>query len=711
MMRLLASFIVLLALAASAHAAFVFQNGSGGGAFETKKPAPRPDLVIDLKTIDDRHLDVVMDRRAAIRFERRIGIGAPLDRFQRYIGKTRRQAIELVISELRGHRDSFRWPSWIDATIPVGFMEEGIKNSKINCSLGAYRDSLAAEWSNTIMRSTTPQFERLALLWLDHFSVAYDMYDRGHAFAEHLNIVRRHSNGNFVEFLKASLRDPGVIIYLNNETSTKDNPNENLAREFLELFSLGEGNYGEGDIRNLAKMIAGNGINFVTEEFADIKSKRTAMEQSAFGRSYDSIDGFFKLLVKHPAFGEFIARKFFNEFVALGEPTEREMAILVSRFRAASFDIPTLLEATLSLPRFWAEDNRLTLIKSPIDLMYGSARTLRAIRSGGNQLWLTQSINRLNQNLFNPPNIAGWPSGRDWIGGQLIEKRIEALKDVFEDLDTAVPRQMGGIKTDNKNQQEYNRGLDQFFASADPEQLAVETIVINWIPRDFGKRKYNDIDLSFYNVQFMGKRYDGISIEFGHDRNHRNRYGNYARVKQGFSSPDIFRTYSNGWQDDRDGSMVVKFSFPSGKETKRFSGKSSEEKLLVKRLMQSFKLLLEPNNQRQLTRSPGGREWMSAMLDEIGFEPVKGKPPVIQYVTSGSTMKPFGKFTCSAQKLGFDLRVMSAFEDDFFSFNDLKAEAAAMDLSLAELLIPDLDLPISDDQYMDILTYEGYQLK
>ena len=88
--------------------------------------------------------------------------------------------------------------------------------------------TLEASWSESILSSFVPQYERLALFWLDHFSVAYDTYDQFHAFHEHLKIIRKNSNGNFVKFLEQSLHDPGVIIYLNNEKSTAKNPNENL---------------------------------------------------------------------------------------------------------------------------------------------------------------------------------------------------------------------------------------------------------------------------------------------------------------------------------------------------------------------------------------------------------------------------------------------------------------------------------------------------
>ena len=694
-----------------------FKNGviSSGKSLSSGKPDKRDDLKIDLKKIDQSHLDQVMSRRDAIRFERRVGIGAPIERFERYIGITRRQAIQLVIKELRNYNDPYEWPAWIKNSVPIGFLQEALQNNRANCSAGVYRESLAIEWSKQIINSIVPQYDRQALLWLDHFSVAYDTYDRSHAFAEHLKIIRKYTNGNYVDFLKASLEDPGVIIYLNNETSTKDNPNENLAREFLELFSLGEGQYGEGEIRNLAKMLAGNGINFISEEFVNKPSKRTSVAQRAFGEKYKSIDEFFEILIDHPYFGAFVAKKYYNEYIALGDPSEQDLAILVTSFRKAKFDIPSLLEATLSLESFWSDNNKLTLVKTPIDLLFGTARTLKSTRNAGNMSVLTGGIKDLNQDLFNPPNIAGWPTGREWIGGQLIEKRIKKLNKVFRNLDTAVQSK---LKYNYDNDPKYNISLHDFFETAQKDQLAVEMIAIDWIAEDFGKRRWNDTNISFYNVRLNGKHYDGINIGFGHDRNDKNRYGDFVRVEQGFSSPDIFSSYNNGWMNDSNGAMTIKFSYPGSKNTKRFAGRSAHEKLLIKRLTQSLKLLVdEKHRYKDLYKSPGGIAWMESIIDKIGFEPIitatGSYPPVVAFsqleANHGFTAK--NAFRCGARRIGFNYHQENLFNHDFFAFNDVKAKAKSMNMTLSELLIPDLNIPISDEDYMNILTYEGYQLK
>ena len=400
---------------------------------KTQKPEPRNDLIFDLNNIDKTHLEQKLTLEEAIRFENRIGIGAPYDRVKRYIGKTRKEAIDLVINELENYKDNFEWPNWKDNYIPTSFIEQGLKRSKRDCRISSFRTDLEFKWTRAILSSKVPQFEKLALLWLDHFSVAFDEYNQTHSFVQHLEFIRKNSIGKFDDFLRQSIMDPAIIVYLNNEQSTTQKPNENLAREFLELFSLGEGNYTENEIKNFAKKLPGYGINHVSQNFQLFNYKISGQTLSAFGKEFQSADEFIDLVLSHPAFGEFISKKFYKEFVDLNDPTTQDLAILVSTFRKYDFNIIKLFEATISLKKFWDQNNRLTLVKSPIELIYGTARTigLQGWQNQNNLSWLVFLSKDFGQDLFNPPNIAGWPTGKEWLSGQFLEKRMSKLTNHF----------------------------------------------------------------------------------------------------------------------------------------------------------------------------------------------------------------------------------------------------------------------------------------
>ena len=138
-------------------------------------------------------------------------------------------------------------------------------------------------------------------------------------------------------------------------------------------------------------------------------------------------------MISHPAFGEFISKKFYNEFVDLNDPSAEDLAILVSTLRKYDFSIIKLLKATISLRKFWDNNNRLTLVKSPIELVYGTARTtgVQGWKKQNNLSWLLFLSKDFGQDLFNPPNIAGWPTGKEWLSGQFLEKRMSKLKTHF----------------------------------------------------------------------------------------------------------------------------------------------------------------------------------------------------------------------------------------------------------------------------------------
>ena len=202
-----------------------FKGGviSQSKSLPTKNPIERQDLDFDLITFDNSHLNKIINIRDAIRFERRIGYGAPLKRVKLHINKTRKQAIDDVISDLKKYEDSIEWPLWTEKAIPTSFMEQGMRAQKTFCEDGAFLNSLKGVWLEKLSSSNTPQFERLAIFWLNHFSVNFDMYKQKHAFFHHLKFIRQNANKSYLGFLKGILEDPAMITYLNNEKSYAQN--------------------------------------------------------------------------------------------------------------------------------------------------------------------------------------------------------------------------------------------------------------------------------------------------------------------------------------------------------------------------------------------------------------------------------------------------------------------------------------------------------
>ena len=718
-MKIFISLVITLLFLGQAEAGVTFKGGqisSSSGNLKTEKPAERPDLKFNLNDFDSSHLNLKLSKFDAIRFERRIGIGAPLHRVSQWIGLTRKQAIEKTISELENHSDGFIMPSWFSEMTPISFMEDGLRRDRHSCGVKNYRHTLEAAWSQEIIETTTPQFERLALFWLNHFSVAFDTYNQTHSFAKHLEIIRQNSSGNILDFLTASFYDPGMIVYLNNEQSTVQNPNENLAREFLELFSLGEGAYSENDIKNLAKAISGHGINYVTEQFQIFNSKVSKGDFSAFGEKYSNIEEFIELISNHPSFGEFIARKFYAEYVELSEPSKEDLAYMVTVLRESGFEIKALLKATLSLKKILGRKKyKLTLVKSPIDLVFGTIRTLgTAGDSGSNFKWANDATEDFGQSLFNPPNIAGWPVGKEWLAGQSLESRLTKFPRYFEELepddrrDKSMKRMREGRdkRADRAIElsQKYQQDLTKFFASGTEEQFLAETMVINWIPDDFATREYADINVSFYNVSFLGKKWDGISVRFGTDKNAKKKHSwkdlNRLSFNQGSSHPAVLKNYSDGWVSDWNGHRGWSSSFPKGPR-ERFRKKSKDERLLMKRLLQSMHVPLENlSSFNALFRNIAAQNWLRDRINEIGLDDINtknGKQPPIKIFSllsnpHGSKIKK-PKFNCSIIRTGNSLagifgRDSKVLTDHFDDKNLVSTETSP---NLSQLLLPALN--------------------
>ena len=150
-------------------------------------------------------------------------------------------------------------------------------------------------------------------------------------------------------------------------------------------------------------------------------------------------------------------------------------------------------------------------------MVFGTIRTLgTAGTRGANFQWAVDVAEDFGQSLFNPPNIAGWPVGREWLAGQSLEKRLTKFPNYFDDLEPdslkakSLKRMLDGrdkrVNRAIEISEKYQQDLTKFFASGYKEQLLAETMVINWIPEDFATKEYADINVSFYNVSFLGKK-------------------------------------------------------------------------------------------------------------------------------------------------------------------------------------------------------------
>jgi uncharacterized protein (DUF1800 family) len=242
-------------------------------------------------------------------------------------------------------------------------------------------------------------------------------------------LIRTHAMGNFGVLLKAMAFNPMMLIYLDGVSNSKGKPNENFARELLELFTLGEGNYSEQDIKEVAKAFTGwriskDGKQGVLQKKRHDNSVKTVLNKTGRLTGNDVLD----ILLKHPRTAEFIAEKFWREFISLERPDPNIIRDWGNKFRQSNYSIEVLLRTVLNSPAFWDQRNRASLIKSPMDFIIGTLRSLDLEDNNLPLQVLSAQFRQLGQDLYTPPNVKGWPGGESWISDVTLPKRQQFLR-------------------------------------------------------------------------------------------------------------------------------------------------------------------------------------------------------------------------------------------------------------------------------------------
>lgn len=292
---------------------------------------------------------------------------------------------------------------------------------------------LRAWWLEEMRATPSPITEKMTLFWHNHF-VSSDQKVRSPQLMHRQNaLLRRHALGSFAAMLHAVSRDPAMVIYLDNASNRKAQPNENFAREVMELFTLGEGHYTEGDIKEAARAFTGWSIDPERGEFLFRRMQHDDGEKTVLGRR-GPLDGddVLRILLAHPRTAEHVVEKLWREFVS-PIPDPAEVKRIARRFRDSGYDVPTALRGLLTSDAFYAQANRASLVKSPVELVIGTLRQFEV--KTGEMLPFAFTVAQLGQNLFAPPNVKGWPGGEAWINSSTLLARKQFLARVFRDDD------------------------------------------------------------------------------------------------------------------------------------------------------------------------------------------------------------------------------------------------------------------------------------
>jgi len=290
--------------------------------------------------------------------------------------------------------------------------------------------------------------EKMSLFWHGHFATRTIniLYQQ-----QLLDIIRSNALGNFGDLLIAVSKSASMINFLNNNQNRKGHPNENFAREVMELFTLGRGNYTEDDVKESARAFTGWGVSF-DGQFTFRERQHDTDKKIFLGKTGNfNGDDILKIILEQKQTARFITQKVYRYFVN-AEADADIIDRLATRFFQCNYNIEALMTDIFTSDWFYAEKNIGARIKSPVELITGIRRMLPMQLDNEASQLLLQRL--LGQVLFYPPNVAGWPGGKNWIDSSTLMMRLRIPQlmyagDVFKMKPKDDDDQMMGMKDRN----------------------------------------------------------------------------------------------------------------------------------------------------------------------------------------------------------------------------------------------------------------------
>ena len=297
-------------------------------------------------------------------------------------------------------------------------------------------------WANRMLQSKHPLEEKMALFWHGHFAVNEAKVRDYRKTLGQLQLFHKYGTGNFRDLLIAVAQDPAMLSFLDAGVNVKGSPNENFAREIMELFTMGVGNYSEKDVREGAR--AFTGWNYVDLQFVVNKDQHDDGAKTFLGKT-GNLDGVdvIDVILKQPVTARYISGKIYRFFVRqeLSPEVQEKLGAVL---RDNDYKIAPLLETILLSRDFYSSASVGTQIKSPVQLAISTFKKLGLTEVPGNPDF-NIATGTLGQRLFAPPTVAGWAEGRSWITPGLLLERGNFIRDVlFPDINFIPPDRVNG---------------------------------------------------------------------------------------------------------------------------------------------------------------------------------------------------------------------------------------------------------------------------
>jgi uncharacterized protein (DUF1800 family) len=289
-----------------------------------------------------------------------------------------------------------------------------------------------ANWVKLMAKTNNPLLERMSLFWHDHFACRIV---NPRLAVNYMKGIREHSLGNFRDLLMSVSKSAAMIRYLNNQQNVKKKPNENFARELMELFTIGRGNYTENDIKESARAFTGWSSNmkgeFVFRKFQHDTGKKTFMGITGNFGGEDIIN----IILSKKETAVYLTTKIYRYFVSQNI-NEKRINNLANYFYKNDYDIGKLMQKIFTSSWFYDDKIVGNKIKSPIDLLVGVMKTFDVEFKGKKAILFYEKA--LGQMLFNPPNVAGWTDGKAWIDNSTLMTRLNFVGVLFGQIEMSM---------------------------------------------------------------------------------------------------------------------------------------------------------------------------------------------------------------------------------------------------------------------------------
>jgi len=332
-------------------------------------------------------------------------------------------------------------------------------------------------WLREMLDTPSPLSERMTLFWHNHFATSQQKVRSPQLMYRQNVLLRREALGNFGALLHQIGKDPAMLVWLDNAGNRRQAPNENFAREVMELFTLGEGHYGESDVKEAARAFTGWSLDREAGTYVFRPAFHDFGEKTVLGRT-GRLDGddVIDILLARPETARFVVAKLWREFIS-PQPDPDLVARWAALLRDARYEMKPLMRAMLTSDAFWSPGNRATLVKSPVVLVVGTLRTFDIHPFDMRPAVFACAA--LGQNPMAPPNVKGWPGGDAWITSATLLARKQWIDRVFRGAEPPAmlmavgdaPAKPGaaGVPGEQRYQRMLERGMSEY--AFDPSKL------------------------------------------------------------------------------------------------------------------------------------------------------------------------------------------------------------------------------------------------